>query len=83
MMVHFGNSGTALAQRSGRANMDTFAATRAGFRLAPRCLEIGDNLTVDAATHHIPGVSPFDFIANPNTARAQDAAVGVKTKEIV
>ena len=83
MMVHFGNGGAALAQCPSRTDMDTLAAACAGFRLTPWRLQIGDDLAIDAPAHHIPSMSPFDFIANPNTARAQDAAVRVKTKEIV
>ncbi len=46
-------------------------------------IEIGDDLAVDAAAHHVPGMRAFDFVANPHAAGAQNAAVVIDDEALV
>ena len=40
-------------------------------------------MRTDAAAHHVPGVCAFDFVANADAARAQDAAVVIDDEPVV
>ena len=74
---HFGRGFAFLHQRAGRTDMNTFPATGAGLGFPPGLVQVGNDLCLDSASHHIPGMRPFDLITHPHAAGTQDAAVGV------
>jgi hypothetical protein len=40
-------------------------------------------MRLDAAAHHVPGVRAFDLVADPDAARAEDAAVVIDHEALV
>src|SRR5579859_5544610 len=75
---HFGN-GCAFEEQGARwAGLHTFATTGTRRRVAPGFVQISHHLGVDAASHNIPCMRAFYLIADTNTARTQDAAIGIK-----
>ncbi len=63
--------------------MHALAAGGAGFRRSPRFVQIRNDLGVDAAPHHVPGMRALDLVANPDATRAQNAAVVIDDEAVV
>jgi hypothetical protein len=72
---HLGDRMALFAERAGGTELHAFAATGAALRFAPGLREIGDHHAVGAAPGHVPGMRAFDFVADPDAARAQNATV--------
>src|SRR5208282_33539 len=70
--LHLPDGSALVGKGAGRADLDALAATGAGFGIAPRLVEIGDDPRMGAAAHDIPGVGSFDFVANPDAPGAED-----------
>jgi len=63
--------------------MNALAATSAGFRRAPRLIQVCNYLGIDAAPHHIPRVCSFNFVAYANAAGTENTAVVINDETIV
>ena len=51
--------------------------------VAPGLVQVGDDPGVDAAAGDVPGVRALDLVADPDAARAEDAAVVVDAEPLV
>ena len=58
--------------------LDALAAAGAAGGLAPRPLQLGDELRADPPAGHVPHVRPLDLRAGPHAARAEHAPVVVQ-----
>src|ERR1700690_2666648 len=74
---HFRHRRALVEQRAGRTGHDAFAARRAGLGIAPRLVEIADDVGPGAAAGDVLGASAFDVPANPHTTGAENAPVMV------
>ena len=64
-----------LEERAGRADLDALAAAGAGLARRPRAGARSVMTRASApAAGHVPGVRPLDLVADPDAARAEDAA---------
>ena len=72
-----------LEERPGGAHLDALAAAGAGVGLAPGRAQVGDQPGLGAPSHHVPGVSPLDLVADAHAAGAEDAAVVVDPEALV
>src|SRR5579864_9652894 len=50
-LEHLGDRASLFKESAGRTDMYALAATGAGFRGAPRFVQVGDDLSVDATAH--------------------------------
>src|SRR4051794_19721783 len=66
-----------LEERAGGAGRQALAARRAGRRLAPGPVQVGDHAGVRAPAREAPGVRPLDLAADPDASGAEDTTVVV------
>jgi len=63
--------------------MHALAAAGTGFGRPPRLVQVRHYMRSDAAAHYIPRVCALDFIANPDTARTQNAPIVIDYEAIM
>ena len=83
MLLHLAGSRSFLDQSASGADLDARPASRTGVAFSPRLIQIGDDLTVHAASHDVPSVRTFDFVADPHATSAQDATIVINAEPVV
>src|SRR4029453_14315400 len=71
LLAHFGDARPLSRQRPGRAGLDALAPRRARHRVPPWSIEVGNHARLHAAPGQVPGVCPFELVADTHTARTQ------------
>jgi len=80
LLGHFHHREALFGEGSCGAGLHALAATGAVACLAPIILEVADDARVDAARGDLPNMRALDLGADPDAARAQDAAVLVENE---